>query len=168
MENGLGVGLVANHLKCPICLGKAKVVTRNYKSGRFTPTKKEIVVKGVRHEKCLNSKCKNVVLPSSEEDRIDHTISRLENHTLSSKDVKLIRKSLGVSHQVRSARFLCLSDKAFARWEKDASNMNRAYDLLLRLAARSADNLNFIKSLHKKKFKFDHSDYELVNRKTKK
>lgn len=153
---------MSNNLKCPICLGKAKIVTRDYKSGKFTPNKEKIIVKDVKYEKCLNPKCKNVVLPSSEEDRIDHTISRLENHTLTSRDIKLIRESLGIGHQVRSARLLCLSDKAFARWEKNASKMNRAYDLLLRLVARSADNLNFIKSLHKKKFKFNHADYELL------
>ena len=149
--------------KCPMCDGKTKVDLQEFKSGKIDPrTNKEIVVKDIKAYSCEDSDCWFTWLPNDEEKRIEQTVATRSRFDLSKDDICRLRESLGFDTKFRASKFLCLNDKAFTKWELGYSEPNRAYDLLLRLAAFSKDNVNFIKKLHDKSFKFDPEDYELI------
>ena len=149
--------------KCPICNNKANPIIEEYTSSKIDPrNNQKISVKNVATYSCTNSECGHTWLPLAEEQKIDHHIDSLSRFDLDMKQITLLRESLGFNTKAQAAKFLCLNEKAFTRWELGYSCPNRAYDLLLRLAAFSKNNFNFIKEQHEKNFKFNPNDYQLV------
>ena len=149
--------------KCPMCKGKTKIIMETYNSKKLdAKTGQKIVVKDVPIYVCEDKQCEHTWLPSDVEKEIDRKIAKRSRFDLSRDEIRLIRKSLPFSTKLEVANFLSLNEKAFTKWELGHSEPNRAYDLLLRLCAFSQRNVDFIRELHKKNFKFDPNDYELI------
>ena len=121
-----------------------------------------IFVKSVESFKC--EVCEETWISPLELKRIQTTIEKNQNEVLSPELIKMIRESLPISSKQDLSAFLCLNEKAFVKWEKGYTELNRAYDLLIRLIARSQDNFNFVQELHNKKFKFDPKDYHFTKK----
>ena len=149
--------------KCPMCKGKTKIVMETYNSKKLdAKTGEKIVVKDIPIYVCEDKQCEHTWLPSDLENKIDREIAKRSRFDLSCDEIRLIRESLPFSTKLEVANFLSLNEKAFTKWELGHSEPNRAYDLLLRLCAFSQRNVDFIRVLHKKNFKFDPNDYELI------
>ena len=148
---------------CPLCGSDVKKIVDRYESEKKdVRTGEKIVVENVATYACRNSECKHKWLPLNEEKKIDDVIASRMRFDLSTEDIALIRQALGCSTKYEVAKFLELNEKAFTKWEREYSSPNRAYDLLLRLSVFSKENVEFIKYLHEKNFKFDKNDYQLI------
>lgn len=148
---------------CPMCDGKTKAVFQEYASGESdAKTGEEIIVKDVAVHACQDPECEHTWLPSDEEKRIDKEVASRSRFDLGRDEIRLIRESLPFKTKYEVAKFLSLNEKAFTKWELGRTEPNRAYDLLLRLSVFSRENLKFIERLHKKSFRFDPGDYELI------
>lgn len=148
---------------CPICKGSASAEVETYHSSKKNwKTNEEIIVSDVEVYLCRNSECGHRWLPADQERKIDRTVSQAVRYDLQPDEVRLIRESLKFENKFETADFLCLNEKAFTKWELGYTAPNRAYDLLLRLSARSWDNYRFIQKLHDTNFTFAASDYQLI------
>ncbi|WP_290736386.1 type II TA system antitoxin MqsA family protein [Halobacteriovorax sp. JY17] len=145
-------------MKCPIC-NSGKIVSQ--KESFTTPYKAsngdDLVVPNVLVQSCKD--CEETWIEAAESKRVGKWIAKERFTPLSREEIKRLRESLPVGTKTELAELLCLNEKAFVKWEKGYNEPNKANDLLLRLIARSRDNFDFVKSLHKKNFKFDASDY---------
>ncbi len=149
--------------KCPVCSNTVIEIKIDYKSKKQDiNTKEKIVVENVGVYRCENKECLHTWLPSKEEERIRSVIKKRTKHLITPKQIKMVREALPDMTKMEAANFFNMNSKAFIKWEKGYTEPNAAYDLLLRLAAYSKDNVKFIKSLHEKNFAFEPEDYELV------
>lgn len=147
---------------CPVC--DSSIDERDY---TYTSTKTDIktgkrILVDIKEFYCSNKDCGFSWLPADQEKKIETTVALHSRYDLKTDEIKMIRESLPFENKFQAASFLCLNEKAFTRWELEYSDPNRAYDLLLRLAAHSHSNMNFIKHLHKTDFKFDPCDYQTI------
>ena len=155
---------MSNKLKCPTCGKGCKKTSQKIRSGRINPvTGEEIIVNNALTYKCNSRSCATEWMPAHEEERITAIINRQATEHLQPTQIQRLREGisvvLGATTKTKVATFLRLNAKAFTRWESGGDEISDAYDLLLRLVARSKDNVEFVKALHKKKFKFEESDY---------
>lgn len=154
---------MSRNRKCPVCRSNAVSELQEYKSGKVDKdTHQEIVVGNIEIYKCCNEDCQHTWLPIDQERKIDRAVARESRFDLLPDQISLIRQSLPFDNKFEAADFLCLNEKAFTKWELGVSEPNRAYDLLLRLAVYSRDNLAFVRHLHEKNFRFDLSDYQVI------
>lgn len=154
-------------MKCEFCKSKINTEVFDYESPTLDfETKEPILVPGVKLYKCSNDECGHSWIPAAEEKKIDLKVAQRSRERLGSKEIALFRESLGFSTKSEAANFLNLNTKAFVKWENEHFEPNDAYDLLIRLVARSRDNFEFVKHLHATNFKFVPTDYELLAGKT--
>lgn len=148
---------------CPICKGRTQEYREApFRTGRKNPASgKEIVIKEAFSYCCMN--CKFEWLTKAQEEKIEKEIFKQIYKPIKSENIARLRNSLPISTKKALANFLCLNEKAFVHWEKEGAAPNPAYDLLLRLVARSEDNFNFVKKLHEKGFEFDPEDYFFIS-----
>lgn len=143
---------------CLFCNHKAIEETQKFVSGKKNPeTGENIIVPDAKAFVCSN--CKESWFTETHQKYIDRYIQKILFTPLKPEEIKLIRKSLPFITKKQLADFLCLNEKAFVKWEKSYSTPNSANDLLLRLIARSEDNLKFVEYLHSINFKFNEKDY---------
>jgi hypothetical protein len=152
--------------KCPQCGSKTKSFKQKYKSTKTYAGTNRPIILDAHYIKCNSKKCGFAWLPADEAENIEGQISRLSWNTLDSEQWALIRDCLGFKTKTKASRFLGLNDKAFSKYERGYSDPNLSIDLLVRLVIHSHENFRFIKNLHKKDFKFDPKDYQLVCEKT--
>lgn len=153
-------------IKCPLCNSEVEQRLSSYHSGESDLSDNEIIVSDVKMNYCKNSECEHSWLPHSEEERIDLVVLQRSRNFLKPDQIAKIREALGFSTKTAASNFLTLNSKAFTKWEQGYTEPNTANDLLMRLAAFSEANFNFIKDLHNKKFAFDSQDYELICKST--
>jgi len=153
-------------IKCPLCNSEVQQRLSSYHSGESDLSGNEIIVSDAKMNYCKNSECEHSWLPHSEEERIDLVVLQKSRNFLKPDQIAKIREALGFSTKTAASNFLTLNSKAFTKWEQGYTEPNTANDLLMRLAAFSEANFNFIKDLHRKKFAFDSQDYELICKST--
>lgn len=149
---------------CSHCSSKLKKHFEPFISHKIdAESGKKIIVKDAYYFKCTNNECNYTWVPAEEVTRIENYIFSHSWKKLTSFEIKAIRESLGFHTKSNASRFLGMNEKAFVKMEQGAySEVNYSTDLLLRLAVFSKQNYNFIKDLHKKGFKFEKSDYEML------
>lgn len=157
---------MSKNLKCPICASKANRSSVDYPTGvRSAKLGHEIVVPGVSFFKCSDAECAFEWMPGREDDRIRSYISKYSVEVATPPMIarlrEIIGKAIGAHTKTSVAEFLLLNAKAFSRWETGKDEISPAYDLLLRLAAHSKENVEFIQNLHSKGFAFEENDYEV-------
>lgn len=148
-------------MKCPICSSKEISLRKEeYRAPFKRSNGEDIIVKDVSVSECDD--CGESWMSSAEWKKVEGAVERARYEVLTPGQIREFRESLPFKTKKELASFLCLNEKAFVKWEKGYSEPNRAYDLLLRLAARSRENFEFIKNLHDKHFKFDKKDYHFL------
>ncbi len=149
---------------CPECENKFVKVIEPFESTKLdADTGKKIIIKDAFYFKCSNKNCGHTWVPSEEISRIENIIFNKSWRKLNVEQITQIRESFGFATKSRASRFLGLNEKAFVKIEKGSySELNLSTDLLLRLAAFSKQNFNFIKSLHDEGFAFNKFDYEML------
>ena len=148
---------------CPICKAPAIEYRESpFHTGRKNPaTGREIVIEEAFSYCC--SECNFEWLTKAQEERIERDIFKVIYTPISQDNISKLRNALPIKTKKGLANFLCLNEKAFVHWENGNGAPNPAYDLLLRLIARSEDNFKFVKELHQKGFKFDPKDYYFLD-----
>lgn len=148
-------------VNCPHCSTRAKKINFKYESSKIDfRTKEKIVIDDASFFECMNQECQNSWMSEAQSEYIEQEVSKRERARLNQEQIVHLRGLLPSRTKKAAAQFLGINEKAFTRWEKEGDLvLNDAYDLLLRLACRSQDNINFIKHLHEIKFAFNSSDY---------
>ena len=153
-------------MNCPVCNSRAKLNQFVHVSSAMNPlTTSPIEVKDAARFDCLNPECNHSWMTDDQEAHLGACIAKYSRYRLTPKEVTVLREGLPFKTKKHLADFLCLNSKAFIKWERGYTEMNDAYELLFRLAARSKDNLDFIYSLHQKHFSFDVEDYLAIKEK---
>src|SRR3989338_1445032 len=149
--------------KCQACSSGFTEEVSDFETGVLDKdTDRQIIVPSVLTLTCSNKSCGYSFLPHDQEEKIDLIVARRTNHTLTPDEIALIRQSLPFRTKFDAAKFLGLNSKAFTKWEGGYTELNQAYDILLRLVAFDRRNLQFLNELHAKKFRFDLNDYQLI------
>jgi putative zinc finger/helix-turn-helix YgiT family protein len=150
-------------MKCKSCNSTNVTLKKDNFDTRSTDFKgNNIVVADVESFECAD--CGDSWITPEQLKRIRSEVDRLQYELLSPEQIKMIRESLPISTKRELSEFLCLNEKAFVKWEKGYTELNRANDLLIRLIARSRENFDFVKELHDKKFRFELSDYSFLKK----
>lgn len=150
---------------CPICKATAQEYKESpFRTGRRNPsTGKEIIIAEAYSYSC--TKCQFEWITKAQEEKIERDIFKEVYIPIAPNNITKLRNALPIKTKKGLANFLCLNEKAFVHWENGNGKPNPAYDLLLRLIARSEDNFKFVKELHEKGFKFDPKDYYYLDTK---
>lgn len=148
-------------IKCNYCNSKVNKKTYVFTSNKINPrTGRSIEVKDASYLEC--PECAHTWMTEEQEAYLESEVSKQSRHQMTPDQIRLLREGLPFKTKRAVADFLCFNGKAFSHWENGTSAPNDAYDLLLRLAARSQDNLDFISYLHSKSFAFNIEDYAVV------
>lgn len=149
---------------CNYCDSPTRKETFVFRSSRVDPrTGQAIVIQDAPHFQCTNQQCGHAWMSEEHEDYIEAAVSKRARYRLTPEEIGVIRKGLPFHTKRELADFLGLNSKAFSKWENGYTEINDAYDLLLRLAARSNENLDFIKYLHEHSFQFKVEDYQALH-----
>lgn len=150
-------------IKCSYCNSKASKKNNLFVSKKTNPrTGKAIEVKDASFMEC--PECSHSWMTEEQEAYLESEIAKQSRYQMTPEQIAILREGLPFKTKRALADFLCLNSKAFSHWEKGKSAPSDAYDLLLRLAARSQENLDFISSLHVKNFAFSIEDYPVIKR----
>ena len=167
IEKEIG-GMTMSNERCGFCGKSLKKRVEDFKTSVLNAkTNKEIIVKKVEDYICSDKTCDYSILPISEDKRINRQVEKERRHYLKGDEITLLRKKiaerLDFSSKYQVADFLCLNEKAFTRWEStDYESIKKSTELLIRLAAHSKENLDFIQKLHKTNFEFKSEHYSVL------
>lgn len=148
---------------CPHCSAVARQRQETYESTKISfRTGRRIAIPDAIYFQCSSRKCGYSWVPAAQVARIEDLVFQESYQALSSEQIRELRESYGVANKTVAARLLGLNEKAFVKLEKSGGRQNFSTDILIRLAAFRKENLDFLKELQKKSFRYDPDDYELV------
>lgn len=133
--------------RCPTCnVGRLhdKVITDRFEYEVDGKTQ-TVVAENVPVRECDNAAC-GERLSGPEAGRIRHEAICRAFGLLTPREIQAIRERLGPS-QERFAQLTGIGIATISRWERGRLLQNRAYDNLLRLVARSEENIRFLEGL---------------------
>jgi len=147
--------------KCKICNSNVEIKKEIHNSYKNDTSGNPILVE-MNVNYCTNTQCGHSWIPYLEEKRVSAIVASRSRHRMDASLIETFRTALGLPTRSDASLFLNLNEKAFTKWENGYTEINDAYDLLLRLSVYSRENYEFIKRLHEKQFRFDPEDYELI------
>lgn len=150
---------------CPRCSAAVRQRQETYESTKTSfHTGRPITIPDAVYFQCSSRKCGYSWVPAAQVARIEDLVFQESYQTLSSAQIRELRESYGVANKTAAARLLGLNEKAFVKLEKSGGRQNFSTDILIRLVAFRKENLDFLKELQRKSYRYDPDDYELVCR----